>query len=78
MSNLNDYNNSGNGPDNNGNLPGDGNNNNNGNGQCFCSNKIRALHSSRASLVARLVKNPPGMQETPVQFLRGEDQLERG
>ena len=31
MSNLNDYNNQGNGPENNGNLPGNGNNNNNGN-----------------------------------------------
>ena len=28
---------------------------------------------SRASLVAQLVKNPPAMQETPVQFLGWED-----
>ena len=34
--------------------------------------------SSRASLVAQLVKNPPAMQETPVQFLDREDPLEKG
>ena len=28
---------------------------------------------SGASLVAQLVKNPPAMQETPVQFLGRED-----
>ena len=31
-----------------------------------------------ASLVAQLVKNPPVMQETPVQFLGWEDPLEKG
>ena len=31
-----------------------------------------------ASLIAQLVKNPPAMQETPVQFLGGEDPLEKG
>ena len=31
-----------------------------------------------ASLVAQLVKNPPAMQETPVQFLGWEDSLEMG
>ena len=31
-----------------------------------------------ASLVAQLVKNPPAMQETPVQVLGGEDLLEKG
>ena len=31
-----------------------------------------------ASLVAQLVKNPPAMQETPVQFLGWEDPLEKG
>ena len=31
-----------------------------------------------ASLVAQLVKNPPAMQETPVQFLGQEDPLEKG
>ena len=30
-----------------------------------------------APLVAQLVKNPPAMQETPVQFLRQEDPLEK-
>ena len=32
----------------------------------------------RASLIAQLVKNPPAMQETPVQFLGQEDPLEKG
>ena len=31
-----------------------------------------------ASLVAQLVKNPPAMQETLVQFLGREDPLEKG
>ena len=31
-----------------------------------------------ASLIAQLVKNPPAMQETLVQFLRWEDPLEKG
>ena len=31
-----------------------------------------------ASLVAQLVKNQPAMQETPVQFLGREDDLEKG
>ena len=30
------------------------------------------------SLIAQLVKNPPAMQETPVQFLGWEDPLEMG
>ena len=30
------------------------------------------------SLIAQLVKNPPAMQETPVQFLGWEDLLEKG
>ena len=30
----------------------------------------------QASLIAQLVKNPPAMQETPVQFLGWEDPLE--
>ena len=29
-------------------------------------------------LIAQLVKNQPAMQETPVQFLGGEDPLENG
>ena len=36
------------------------------------------LQYSWASLVAQLVKNPPAMQETPVQFLGREDLLEKG
>ena len=31
-----------------------------------------------ASLIAQLVKNPPAMQETPVQILGWEDPLEKG
>ena len=31
-----------------------------------------------ASLVVQLVKNPPEMQETPVQFLGQADPLEKG
>ena len=31
-----------------------------------------------ASLVAQLVKNPPAMLETPVQFMGQEDPLEKG
>ena len=31
-----------------------------------------------AFLVAQLVKNPPAMQETLVQFLGQEDSLEKG
>ena len=33
---------------------------------------------SWASLIAQLVKNPPAMQETWVQFLGWEDRLEKG
>ena len=36
------------------------------------------LQYSWASLVAQLVKNPPAMQETLVQFLGQEDPLEKG
>ena len=32
----------------------------------------------RASLTAQLVRNPPSMQEIPVQFLCREDLLEKG
>ena len=32
----------------------------------------------RDSLIAQLVKNPPAMQETLVQFLGQEDSLEKG
>ena len=30
------------------------------------------------SLIAQLIKNPPAMQETPVQFLGRDDPLEKG
>ena len=36
------------------------------------------LQYSWASLVAQLVKNPPAMWDTWVQFLGGEDPLEKG
>ena len=39
--------------------------------------KKAGLGYRRASPVAKLVKNPPAMQETPVQFLGREDPLEK-
>ena len=36
------------------------------------------LHNQWASLMAQLVKNPPAVQETWVQFLGQEDPLEKG
>ena len=36
------------------------------------------IHSSRASLVAQIVKNPPAVWETWVRSLGGEDPLEEG
>ena len=41
-------------------------------------NDIAPASLPRASLVVQLVKNPPVMQETRVQFLGGEDTLEKG
>ena len=39
----------------------------------------KALNTrSQASLVAQLIKNPPAIQETLVQFLGWEDPLEKG
>ena len=35
-------------------------------------------HRRLASLVAQLVKNPPAMQESPVQFLGQKDPLVKG
>ena len=32
----------------------------------------------KASLIAKLAKNPPAMQEIPVQFLGWDDPLEKG
>ena len=39
---------------------------------------IPGLKQDRASLVALLVKSPPAMQETLVQFLGWKDPLENG
>ena len=36
------------------------------------------LDKGEDSLIARLVKNPPAMQKTPVLFLDWEDPLEKG
>ena len=36
------------------------------------------MYMYRTSLVAQLVKNPPAMQETLVQFLGQEESLEKG
>ena len=36
-----------------------------------------ASYNWRASLIAQLIKNPPAMQETPVQSLGQEDPLEK-
>ena len=36
------------------------------------------LISDLASLIAQLIKNPPAMQEIPVQFLGQEDPLAKG
>ena len=35
------------------------------------------MRKARVSLIAQLVKNPPAMQETPVQFLGQEDPQRR-
>ena len=55
---------------------------------CKCQTSFLSLLSGRrkqttsvrflASLIAQLVKNPPPMQETLVQFLGWEDPLEKG
>ena len=42
------------------------------------SKHIIYMYMYKASLVAQLVKNPPAIQETPVQFLGQEDPLEKG
>ena len=39
---------------------------------------LETMQQFRASLVAQMVKNPPAMQETWVQFLGWEDPLEEG
>jgi len=40
-------------------------------------NKDRELEGLWASFAPQLAKNPPAMQETPVQFLGGEDPLQK-
>ena len=40
--------------------------------------EINGQHFLGAFLVAQLVKNPPAIQEIPVQFLGQEDLLEKG
>ena len=49
-----------------------------GSGRSPGEGKGYPLQYSWASLVAQLVKNPPAMQETWVQFLGWEDPLEKG
>ena len=39
---------------------------------------LLSLNPNGASLIAHLVKNPPAMQETLVQFRSWEDPLEKG
>ena len=39
---------------------------------------MMSFSSHWASLVAQLLKTPPAVQETPVQFLGQEDPLEKG
>ena len=41
-------------------------------------NPPKALECVETSLAAKLVRNPPAMQETPFQFLSHEDPLEKG
>ena len=43
-----------------------------------CNPCMAGFTSEWASLIAQLVKNPPIMQETPVQFLGQEYPLEKG
>ena len=43
-----------------------------------CGNLIVPSHLVGASLIAQLVKNPPAIQETLVQFLGQEDPVEKG
>ena len=44
----------------------------------YTSKNWQVFKGGRASLIAQLIKNPPAMQETPVQFLGQEDLLEKG
>ena len=50
--------------------------------QCLLCKALWSLnvfhYNGNASLTVQLIKNPLAMQETPVQFLGGEDPLEKG
>ena len=57
--------------------------NTHGKGKVVCDSLQSLVNRSvflrkRASLVAQVVKKPPAVQETPVQFLGREDPLEKG
>ena len=43
-----------------------------------CCTSTKESESERTSLIAQLVKNPPSMQDSLVQFLGWEDFLEKG
>ena len=45
---------------------------------CYLLKSYIKFLNKRASLIAQLVKIPPAIQETPVQFLFGKDLLEKG
>ena len=49
-----------------------------GNIHGVCGGLIEAVLTRQASLVVKLVENPPAVQETPVQFWGREDPLEKG
>jgi len=40
--------------------------------------KIYETHTTEGSQIAQMIKNPPAMQETPVQFLGREVPLAKG
>ena len=44
--------------------------------EAFLQGFSKSIALQRASLIAKMVKNPPALQETPVQFLGREDPLE--
>ena len=45
---------------------------------CFTARIYRIQGGNQASLLAQLVKNPPAVRETWVQFLGWQDPLEKG
>ena len=45
---------------------------------CYFSQLLRTYTKCGASFIAQLVKNPPAVQETWVQFLGQEDTLAKG